>query len=84
MTEPVRAQRRRGRFQTGPYRFLAPSLKGEAGPRPNPGGWPIGGQSRTEPRNDHLAYAITWYGLAAALVVIYVLWHLRRRQRATP
>lgn len=26
------------------------------------------------PPNNHLSYAITWYGLAAALVVIFVLW----------
>ena len=27
-----------------------------------------------QPPNNHLSYAITWYGLAAALVVIFVLW----------
>ena len=26
------------------------------------------------PPNNHLSYAITWYGLAIALVVIFVLW----------
>ena len=26
------------------------------------------------PPNNHLSYAITWYGLAAALVVIFVVW----------
>ena len=26
------------------------------------------------PLNNHLSYAITWYGLAVALVVIFVLW----------
>jgi surfeit locus 1 family protein len=30
-------------------------------------------------RNDHLEYALTWYGLAGVLVVIYTLYHLRRR-----
>jgi surfeit locus 1 family protein len=29
-------------------------------------------------RNDHLGYAITWYGLAASLGVVYVLFGLRR------
>ena len=47
---------------------------------PNPGGFPIGGQSRVKPRNDHLQYANTWYSLAAALLVIYVLYHRRKRQ----
>jgi surfeit locus 1 family protein len=47
----------------------------EAGAEPNPGGFPIGGQTRTALPNDHLQYAITWYALALALIVIYVLYH---------
>ena len=39
---------------------------------PIPGGYPVGGQTRTKLRNDHLEYAITWYTLAAALVIIYL------------
>ncbi len=54
----------------------------EAGPAANPGGLPIGGQTRLELRNDHLQYAITWYALAVALVVIYVLFQLRREGEA--
>ena len=42
---------------------------------PNPGGWPKGGVTRLALPNDHLQYAVTWYALAAALVVIYVLYH---------
>lgn len=42
-------------------------------------GYPIAGQTVTAIRNNHLQYAITWFGLAAALVVIYVLYHIRRR-----
>lgn len=30
-------------------------------------------------KNDHLSYAITWFTLAAALVIIYLLFHLRPR-----
>jgi surfeit locus 1 family protein len=48
-----------------------------AGPEPNPGGFPIGGQTRIEIPNDHLQYAITWYALALALAVIYFLFHYR-------
>lgn len=44
-----------------------------------PGGLPKGGQWRLDLRNDHLAYAITWYGLAFALLVIYIVYH---RQKA--
>jgi surfeit locus 1 family protein len=47
----------------------------EAGPAPNPGGYPIGAQSRVELPNNHLQYAITWYSFAVSLAVIYVLYH---------
>lgn len=40
---------------------------------------PIGLPSQVDIPNDHLQYAITWYLLAVALVVIYVLFHLKRR-----
>lgn len=50
----------------------------EAGPAPNPGGLPIGGQTRVNLPNDHLQYAITWYALAAALVVLYLVSRGRR------
>ncbi len=43
-----------------------------------PGGWPRGGQWRIDLRNDHLQYAITWFALAAALIVIYIAYHRRR------
>ncbi len=44
----------------------------EADATPNPGGLPIGGQTRIELPNNHLQYAITWYGLALALVAVYI------------
>jgi surfeit locus 1 family protein len=50
----------------------------EAGAAPNPGGLPIGGQTRVNLPNDHLQYAITWYALAIGLAVIYVLYHRPR------
>ena len=37
---------------------------------PNPGGWPQGGVTLIDLPNNHLQYAITWYGLAAALVIV--------------
>jgi surfeit locus 1 family protein len=40
-----------------------------------PGGFPVGAEIRFALRNDHLQYAITWFSLAIALVVIYVLFH---------
>ena len=46
----------------------------DADATPNPGGWPKGGITRLELRNDHLQYAITWFSLAVALIVIYFLY----------
>jgi surfeit locus 1 family protein len=40
---------------------------------PNPGGWPRGGATPLSLPNDHLQYAITWFSLAVAAVVIYLL-----------
>lgn len=44
--------------------------------------FPMGGQTRVNIANNHLEYALTWYGFAVALVVIYILWH-RRLARET-
>lgn len=35
------------------------------------GGWPRGGVTRVSFPNRHLEYAVTWFGLALALVVVY-------------
>ena len=42
----------------------------DADDAPNPGGLPVGGVTRISFPNDHLQYAITWYGLAATLAII--------------
>lgn len=52
----------------------------DAGDAPNPGGLPVGGVTRIDLPNNHLQYAITWYGLAAVLCVFLFLW-LRRNMR---
>ena len=44
-----------------------------AGAAPNPGGLPIGRAPRIDLPDNHLAYALTWYALAFALLVIYLL-----------
>lgn len=41
--------------------------------------WPRAERPGINIRNDHLSYAITWFALAGALVVIYLLAHLKRR-----
>ena len=49
----------------------------DADATPNPGGWPKGGVTRLALPNNHLQYAITWFSLAVALIVIYVVYHHR-------
>ena len=53
----------------------------DADDTPNPGGLPVGGVTRIEFPNDHLQYAITWYGLATVLAVIVALMAWRGRRR---
>jgi surfeit locus 1 family protein len=49
----------------------------DADATPNPGGWPKGGVTRLALPNNHLQYVITWFSLAVAMIVIYVLFHRR-------
>ena len=44
----------------------------------NPGGFPIGAQTRVNIPNDHLQYAITWFAFALSLGAIYLLYGRRR------
>lgn len=39
-----------------------------------PGRYPIPAQHLPRPPNNHLQYALTWYGLAGILVVMFVSW----------
>ena len=39
--------------------------------------WPRGGQTRFSMPNNHLQYAVTWFGLAIVLVIVSGLWHIR-------
>jgi surfeit locus 1 family protein len=56
----------------------------EADATPNPGGFPIGGQTRVNLPNDHLQYAVTWALLALALGAVYVIYHLKlERERGS-
>ncbi len=55
----------------GPYFILAGDK--------SVGGYPIDHRWQVNLHNAHLEYAITWYALAVALVVIYFLYHRRPR-----
>jgi cytochrome oxidase assembly protein ShyY1 len=48
-----------------------------------PGGVPRPGRLKVNLRNEHLQYAITWFGLAGVLVVMFALWAARRRRDPT-
>jgi surfeit locus 1 family protein len=43
----------------------------DADATPNPGGLPAGGETRLNFPNNHLGYALTWFGLAAALAGVF-------------
>lgn len=56
----------------------------DADAAPNPGGFPIGGQTRINLPNDHLQYAVTWALLALSLAGVYVMYHLKlERERGS-
>ena len=44
----------------------------DADKTPNPGGLPVGGVTIIDLPNNHLQYAVTWYGLAAALAGVLI------------
>jgi surfeit locus 1 family protein len=46
----------------------------------NPGGWPRGEASLPALPNNHLQYAVTWFSLAVAAIVIYLLSERRASQ----
>lgn len=54
----------------------------DADATPNAGGLPKGGVTQIDLPNNHLQYAITWYGLAFALVAVTIAGFFRRRSDA--
>ena len=58
---------------------VAPFYIEQEAPVPS-GGLPHPTPLKVQLRNDHLQYAITWYGLAAVLVVMFALWVAERRR----
>jgi len=54
---------------------------GEAGAR---GELPIPATALPRPENPHLGYAITWYGLALSLVLVFLAWARRRLKDSRP
>jgi len=54
-------------------RPVAPFYVEQESPIP-PGGLPQPGKIAVSLANNHLQYAVTWYGLALVLVVVFVVW----------
>jgi surfeit locus 1 family protein len=52
---------------------IAPFFVEQEAPEP-PGGLPHPGALKVNLRNEHLQYAITWYGLAVVVVVMFAVW----------
>ena len=63
-----------------PLEGVAPYIvDARADPAP-PGGIPQGGETPITFPNNHLQYALTWFGLAAALVAVLVAYIVRQRR----
>lgn len=48
------------------------------------GTWPKPGRTRIDLPNNHLDYALTWYGLAVVLLGIYIAFHIARGRVGRP
>lgn len=55
----------------------------DADATPNPGGYPVGAVTIIDLPNNHLQYAVTWYGLALALAGVFVFRFFGRRPAGT-
>jgi len=65
--------------QTKGWGAVAPFYIEQESPVP-PGGLPHPAPLKPSLRNDHLQYAITWYGLAAVLAAMAAIWAVKRRR----
>lgn len=72
-------------YQRDPARFAAAAgisalpVYIDSSGKENLAEWPKGGTTRVEFYNHHLDYAITWFGLAAALFGVWLAYSLSRR-----
>lgn len=64
----------------GQRRYVSFFIDAKAEPA-NPGGWPKGGITHLDIPNRHLEYAITWFGLAAALMAVFSVYAWPRLKR---
>ena len=57
--------------------FMLVALKDKRGVA-LPAGAPIPAEALPQPPNNHLNYALTWFGLAGALIVVFLAWVLKK------
>lgn len=69
--DPADIARARGLPRAAPFTI-------DAGATPNPGGLPQGGDTRVVFTNNHLQYAVTWFGIALALVGVFAAFARQR------
>lgn len=69
--DPAEMARARGLSRTAPFYV-------EADATPNPGGWPRGGRAGINLPNNHLQYALTWFGLALTLAGVFAAFACQR------
>ena len=67
-----------GTIAAADHLALAAAAVVEADATPNPGGFPKGGQTVVSFRNQHLSYAVTWFGLALGLLGIWFAYHISK------
>ncbi|MCP8939237.1 SURF1 family protein [Alsobacter sp. SYSU M60028] len=72
--DPLKMARLAGLTRAAPFVL-------DADATPNQGGWPLGGQTRLTFPNDHLQYAITWFALAAGLLVVFAFFARQQTAR---
>ena len=57
-----------------------PRERGTAPANPSAARWPDPARHLPRPPNSHLSYALTWYGLAVALLAIFIVWARKGRR----
>ncbi len=68
--------------QTRGWGPVAPFYIDQEAPVP-PAGFPKPGPLTVKLKNDHLGYAITWFGLALSLAAVFLVWANRERYNRT-
>lgn len=69
--------------ETAKFRMVAPFSIDAEPESANPGSWPKASATEIRVANRHLEYVVTWWGLAATLMVVFFLF-ARKRLRDTP